>query len=417
MTVERGDSRVRNGAVMTSATGGGVVTSAVGAARFYRPYVPLFGGIFFCLLGVGASLATLPFYVLRQLHGNKVEVGVVIAAIAVAAVIGRPVAGRIADRRGYKLIMLSGAVICMLAGAAYFAARNVAVLTAVRVLHGVGEASVYTAGAAWLVTLCPPERRGRLFGLYGIHMWLGITLGALLGTVVMRTAGFGAVWGVCVAVAALGLLAIVPKQRPALPPRPTVSVNLRSFFPVSTLAPGAALSLASVGYAALAAFVALHMAARGVSNGIAAFNAFGVTYIGVRLVIGNLPDRHGASRVAFWSGLVEAVGLLLVAVAHNLAVAIAGGLVVGAGLSLLFPALALLVINRTAAAQQGAALGAFASFWDIGVALGGPIAGTIASLSGYPAIYYVMTGCAVASAVLSVSVARGELVPQGQRQP
>ncbi len=75
------------------------------------------------------------------------------------------------------------------------------------------------------------------------------------------------------------------------------------------------------------------------------------------------------------------------------------------------------MINRTAAAQQGAALGAFASFWDIGVALGGPIAGTIASLSGYPAIYYVMTGCAVASAVLSVSVARGELVPQGQRQP
>ncbi len=402
---------------MTSATGSGMATSAASAARFYRPYMPLFAGIFFCLLGVGASLATLPFYVLRQLHGNKVEVGVVIAAIAVAAVIARPVAGRIADRRGYKLIMLSGAVICMLAGAAYFAARNVAVLTAVRVVHGIGEASVYTAGAAWLVALCPAARRGRVVGLYGIHMWLGITLGALLGTVMMRIAGFGAVWGVCIAVAALGFLVIWPKQRPQTAPRSAMSVTLRSFFPVSTLMPGMALSLASLGYAALAAFVALHMAARGVSNGIAAFNAFGVTYIGVRLVIGNIPDRLGASRVAFWSGLVEAVGLILVAVAHNLAVAIAGGLVVGAGLSLLFPALALLVINRTEAAQQGAALGAFASFWDIGVALGGPISGTIASVSGYPAIYYVMTGCAVASAVLSVSGTRRQLAPQVQRDP
>ena len=38
--------------------------------RFYRPFIPLFGGIFFCLLGVGASLATLPFFVLRNLHGR-----------------------------------------------------------------------------------------------------------------------------------------------------------------------------------------------------------------------------------------------------------------------------------------------------------------------------------------------------------
>ncbi|MBO4210972.1 hypothetical protein GSF22_34025, partial [Micromonospora echinofusca] len=45
---------------------------------FYRPFLPLFGAIFFALLGVGASLATLPFYVLDELDGNKVGVGVVI---------------------------------------------------------------------------------------------------------------------------------------------------------------------------------------------------------------------------------------------------------------------------------------------------------------------------------------------------
>lgn len=72
------------------------MTAGGEAARFYRPYLALFGGLFLCLLGVGASLATLPFYVLRQLHGNKLEVGVVIATIAVAAIIARPVAGRIA---------------------------------------------------------------------------------------------------------------------------------------------------------------------------------------------------------------------------------------------------------------------------------------------------------------------------------
>jgi predicted MFS family arabinose efflux permease len=102
---------------------------------------------------------------------------------------------------------------------------------------------------------------------------------------------------------------------------------------------------------------------------------------------------------------VEAVGLVVVAVAvaTNLPVVIVGGLIMGAGLSLLFPSLALLVINRTEPSQQGAALGAFTSFWDIGVAVGSPVAGLIASLSGYPAIYFVMAGCAVASALLSLA--------------
>jgi MFS family permease len=381
--------------------------------RFYRPFLPMFGGIFCCLLGVGASLATLPFFVVQQLHDSKVAVGLVVAAISVAAVITRPVAGRLADRHGYKLLMLGGAAICALAGGGYYGvsaigvgrqgaaghgAVSLGVLIAVRVLHGVGEGTVYTAGAAWLVRLCPAQRRGRVVGLYGIYMWLGITLGALLGTVAMHLLGFGGVWGLCVVVGLAGFLAVAPKKRP---PRPEGSRVRSAILPASTVVPGIALSLAALGYAALAAFVALHMMARGVANGIAAFNAFGFTYVGVRLFIGNVPDRFGARQVAFWSALVETVGLLIVALAGNLPTVIVGGLVMGAGLSLLFPSLALVVINNSDTSQQGAALGAFTSFWDIGIAVGAPLAGLIASVASYPAIYYVMACCAVGSALLS----------------
>jgi MFS family permease len=165
--------------------------------------------------------------------------------------------------------------------------------------------------------------------------------------------------------------------------------------------PGISVSLAALGYAALAAFVSLHMLARGVANGIAAFDAFGFTYIGVRLFIGNVPDRLGPRMVAFWSAIVEAVGLVIVALAPNLVTVIIGGLVIGAGLSLLFPSLALIVINRAPDAQRGAALGAFTSFWDVGIAVGAPAAGLIASLSSYADIYYVMAACSVGSALLA----------------
>jgi len=373
--------------------------------RFYRPFMPMSGGIFFCLFGVGASLATLPFYVSQQLHGSKREVGIVVAGVSVAVVISRPVAGRFADGHGYKRVMIIGTLTCTLAGAAYFGGRNVPILVCVRILNGIGEGTTYTAGAAWLVSLCPPERRGRIVGMYGIYMWLGTTLGALFGTVAMHLGGFSAVWALCTAVGAAGFLSVVSAPVPA---RPAGGARARSsILPASTVVPGIALSLAALGYGALAAFVVLDMAARGVSDGIAAFTAFGFTYVGVRLVIGHLPDRLRTQQVALWSALVEAVGLIVVAVATNLTVVIVGGLIMGAGLSLLFPSLALLVINRTEPSQQGAALGAFTSFWDIGVAVGGPFAALIFSLAGgYPAIYFVMAGCAVASALLSVARAR-----------
>lgn len=74
---------------------------------------------------------------------------------------------------------------------------------------------------------------------------------------------------------------------------------------------------------------------------------------------------------------------------------------IGAGLSLLFPALALLVINRTDPAHQGTALGAFTSFWDIGLVAGAPLAGLVASMAGYPAVFQVMLLAALLSAALS----------------
>jgi MFS family permease len=372
--------------------------SAAGQLSVYRPFLPLFGGIFFSLLGIGASLATVPFLVLRQLHGGNVAAGAAVAALSVAVVVARPVAGRLADRHGYKLVMLWGTAICVVSGLAYYGAANLGTLIAVRILHGAGEGTVYTAGAAWLVSLCPANRRGRIVGLYGISMWLGITLGTLAGTIAMRTVGFSAVWAFCAGAALAALACVAGKETP---PRPKASAGGGFLLPQAAVVPGLAVSLAALGYAALASFVSLHMQARGVANGIAAFDAFGFTYIGVRLFIGNVSDRIGPRTVAFWSAIVEAVGLVIVGLAANLATVIIGGLVVGAGLSLLFPSLAVIVIERTGDAQRGAALGAFTSFWDIGIAVGAPAAGFIASATNYADIYYVTAACAVGSALVA----------------
>jgi MFS family permease len=73
-------------------------------------------------------------------------------------------------------------------------------------------------------------------------------------------------------------------------------------------------------------------------------------------------------------------------------------LVLRAGVALVFPVLAALVAGRVRAEHRGAALGAFTSSWDLGLALAGPVGGGLVALFGMRAPFVlaalaVVSGC------------------------
>jgi predicted MFS family arabinose efflux permease len=73
---------------------------------------------------------------------------------------------------------------------------------------------------------------------------------------------------------------------------------------------------------------------------------------------------------------------------------------------MLFPSLALMVVGDVGEDRRGSALGAFTAFFDIGVGLGGPIAGATAALAGYSAVFYLSAVAALGSAALAASYGR-----------
>ncbi|MDI5942177.1 MFS transporter, partial [Micromonospora sp. DH15] len=168
----------------------------------------------------------------------------------------------------------------------------------------------------------------------------------------LHQVSFTAVWALAAAApllaAALIALVPVPHGEPgtAAPREPGTAAQRKSgggggLLLRPALLPGTALALGAAGYAGLAAFVVLHLDARGIGSGVLVLSCFSAVYAGTRLVIGHLPDKLGPRRVAAWSAAGEAVGLTIVALAPNLPVAVAGGVVTGVGFSLLHPSLAL----------------------------------------------------------------------------
>ncbi len=354
------------------------------------------------LLSVGATLPVLPRFVTGELGGGDLEVGIVSGAFAITGLALRPVAGRFADTHGRKRVVLWGSLATAVSGLLLFVPAGVPGLVVARLFLGAGEGAVYTAGSAWIVDMAPPDRRGRIIGLYGLAIWGGLALGPPLGELVLQTWSFGAVWALATAAPLLG--AVIAMRIPeGFKPRAVPGAE-RRLISREALRPGLGLSLAIVGYATMAAFIVLHLDELNLGHGAAVFTAFAITVVAVRVVGGGLPDRLGPIRCAVGAGIAEASGLLAIAAAESLPVAVIGAIGMGAGFSLLFPSLALLVVNRVPEERRGVAMGTFTAFFDLGMGVGSPLAGAAAALGGYPAAFVLAATCAVGTVVVAISL-------------
>jgi MFS family permease len=370
-------------------------------------FAGVFAVTFAGLLSVGAVLPVLPRYVHGPLDAGNVAVGIVIGSYAVTGLLLRPFAGRFADRRGRRPTVLAGSLTVAAAGFLYLLPLGVPGLIAARLALGAGEGTVFTAGSAWIVDLAPPERRGRVIGLYGLAVWAGLSVGPLIGELLLHASGYTLVWLFAGVVPLLGAFVAARLPDP-FQPKPTEDEH-HPLIAREAVRPGAALALASVGYATVASFVVLHLDARGVGHGATVFGVFATMVVLTRLLGGDLPDRVGPTRIATAAALVEAIALAMIALAHSLALALCGAVAMGAAFSLLYPSLSLIVVGGVPETRRGAALGTFTAFFDAGVGLGAPLAGLAAALSGYEGAFFFGAAVAVVSAAtIALAVAGRE---------
>nr|BFE97262.1 hypothetical protein GCM10020185_77980 [Pseudomonas brassicacearum subsp. brassicacearum] len=98
-------------------------------------------------------------------------------------------------------------------------------------------------------------------------------------------------------------------------------------------------------------------AARDWGNASLAFTAFGLAFIGARLLFGHLPDKIGGARVALVCVVIEAVGQLLIWGADTALVAYLGAALTGFGYSLAFPGFGVEAVKRAPAQNRSLAMG------------------------------------------------------------
>ncbi|MBB3455365.1 MFS family permease [Rhizobium sp. BK313] len=347
--------------------------------------------IFLGYAAIGLPLAALPIYVHEHLGYGTIVVGLVVALQSVATLLTRAFAGHLCDSRGGRTSVLLGALCCAASGLFYlaglwigWAAGSLAFILVGRLVAGLGESLVITGILAWSIARVGASNTGKAMVWTGIGMYGAIAAGGAAGLALYNAGGLAAV---SLAVIVAPLVAILVTV--ALPAARGVAGARLPFYRVVGLIwrQGTGLALASIGFGAISAFIALDFQAQGWSGTGLGLAAFGIGYIITRLFCGHFPDKFGSANVVVWSLLVELLGLAALWLAPGPTVAQAGAFLTGAGYSLVFPSFGIEAVKRVPAANRGAALGAYVMFFDIGLATAGPVTGTIAGHFGYPAAF------------------------------
>jgi MFS family permease len=165
----------------------------------------------FCLgMGVGPLTA---FIAIFARHRGIDNPGLYFSVQAIALMLSRTFAGRLADRRGHVFVILPG-IICMAVGILVLPfAHSLQHLMLAAAFIGLGFGSSQPATMAWTVDLVSPNERGMAVSTYFLGYDAGISLGSLILGAIATRFGFGATWIVAAICVLFGLIGISRKRR------------------------------------------------------------------------------------------------------------------------------------------------------------------------------------------------------------
>jgi EmrB/QacA subfamily drug resistance transporter len=156
----------------------------------------------FLISSVNVALPTIQ----AELGLTAVELSWIATSYLLAVAVGLIPAGKIGDIHGRKRVFATGLAVnalgCLLASFA----SSAATLIALRFVQGLGASMFVTTGMAILSSIFPPQRRGRVIGIYVAAVYVGLAVGPFAGGFLTEALGWRSIFAAIVPFSLLCLL-------------------------------------------------------------------------------------------------------------------------------------------------------------------------------------------------------------------
>lgn len=353
----------------------------------------------------GLTIPLTPLFAEGPLGANELWTGIAIGVFSVTAVVLRPFAGRISDRRGRRKLILGGALLAAVALAAHAITTTLWMLIGLRLVLGVAEAFFFVAAFAALADMAPRGRAGEALSFNSLALYLGIAVGPLLGYALLEAGDYQLAWlgGAALAILATGLALFIGETAPPAaadaPPTP--------LFHPAAIAPGLAIFAGTAAMGGFLGFVALQAPRVGMDGSGPVLLLFGLVVIVCRVAFARLPDRVPPFRLAAAALAIAALGMGVASIFVSTAGLLVGALLLAIGMAFVTPAIFAATLSRVVAAERGSALATVSVFIDLAFGAGPIIVGFVAGFAGIPA-GFAAVGAIAGIAALGVALSLGQ---------
>lgn len=333
-------------------------------------------------------LPTMPVYV-QRLGATEDLVGMIIGIFTITAVGLRPFVGRALDTRGRKVVYFFGLTIIIISIFSYSLVTSVAMVLAIRLLHGVGWGASTTAAGTIAADIIPKPRLGEGMGYYGLATVLAMAVAPAIGLHIIKVWNFPTLFHISAVLAILGavLALFITFQRIDRTPETAKDQQKPALFEKKSYKPAIIIFFITLTYGSVVTFITLYAAEFNIENIGIFFTVYALTLLFSRPLFGKMSDKKGF-HYAMIPGMI-CIGLTMIILfsAQNLYYFLAAAVCCGIGFGATQPSLQAMAVFNVPPHRRGAANGTFMSGFDLGIGIGSILWGFTAKFTGYSTMY------------------------------
>lgn len=140
----------------------------------------LFFSIFATVTGVGIVIPLLPIYA-RDMGASGLYIGLIFGSFSLSRTFFLPYFGRLSDKKGRKPFIVIGLFTYALISFAFILSHSVESLIVLRFIQGITSALILPVTQAYVGDITPEGREGFTMGVFNMSIFLGLSIGPLIG--------------------------------------------------------------------------------------------------------------------------------------------------------------------------------------------------------------------------------------------
>ena len=370
-------------------------------------------------INITSLLPTLPTYI-EDIGATRQQLGLVMGCVAIGLLPSRPNLGWLADYRSRKLVILIGSFTASVVAFSYIFAHSIPLLMILRVFHGVSLAAFTTGYSTLIIDLSPPKQRGELIGYMSLAVPIGMGIGPALGGFLEAGFGYTALFMVSGSASLFSLILasqVQEAKRSAVKSESSFanSQPVRSFNQLlqtsSLIIPALILLLIGLLFGTLSTFLPLFIRDIKLDLNTGLFySAAAIASFAVRVFVGKASDTLGRGLFITMSLTCYGISMVMLALATTPQLFILAAIIEGTGAGLLIPMMLALMSDRCYANERGKVSAFCIGGFDLGIAMAGPILGSLGTFLSYRDLFSLAASFAVFALVLFLTQSNKNLV-------